>query len=49
VARSLLTTRVVGADPRPLPCPSSLKREPRIQCFADSRRVDLVVHLRKQL
>jgi outer membrane protein OmpA-like peptidoglycan-associated protein len=49
VARSLLTTRVVGADPRPSPCPSSLKRGPRIQCLADSRRVDLVVHLRKQL
>lgn len=44
IDRSLISVRVIGADPKPLrDCPASLAREERIQCFGLSRRVDIVL------
>jgi outer membrane protein OmpA-like peptidoglycan-associated protein len=50
VNRSLISIRGVGVDPKPKhDCPESLARSARIQCSTESRRVDIVAILRKQL
>lgn len=50
IDRSRINIRVIGADPNPArACPDSMPREERIYCFGMSRRVDVVVTVRKDM
>ena len=50
INRSQISIRVIGADPNPVrACPASMPREERIYCFGMSRRVDVVVTVRKDM
>lgn len=49
IDRQLINIRVIGADPQPARACHNMPREERIYCFGLSRRVDVVVTVRKDM
>lgn len=50
IDRHRISTRVIGADPKPVkPCPQTMLREERIECFAQSRRAVIKVTYKEDL